>query len=91
MRSLNPEWWRRIRGDRQSQCHTCFLEKHFDPSALRSLVVETYSRHGQDLFGPGFLEKVSNKLDTDKAMAKVTSNPTDNRKRPYEEDLTDLQ
>ena len=58
---------------------------------LKSLAVENYSNREQNLFGPGFLEKASKKLDADRAMAKVVSNPPNNRKRPYEEDPTDLR
>ena len=58
---------------------------------MKSLAGESYDNCERNLFGPGFLEKASKKLDADKAMAKVTGSPTDNRKRPYEEDPTDLR
>ena len=39
---------------------------------LRSLGSEEYSERGTDLFGPGFLEKASKRLEVEKTLTKVT-------------------
>jgi len=55
---------------------------------LKSLATEQYEDRKDNLFGPGFLEKASKKLESDKALAKVAApNP---RKRSHPEDPSDL-
>jgi hypothetical protein len=39
---------------------------------LRSLGSEEYGERGTDLFGPGFLEKASKRLEVEKTLSKVT-------------------
>jgi len=39
---------------------------------LRSLGLEEYGERGTDLFGPGFYEKASKRLEVEKTLAKVT-------------------
>lgn len=39
---------------------------------LRSLATEDYSKRGPNLFGPGFLEKASKRIELDKTMTKVS-------------------
>jgi len=54
---------------------------------LKSLAVEHYKDRESNLFGPGFLEKASKKLEADKALAKVSQDSSgSSRKRPYEDD-----
>lgn len=57
---------------------------------LKSLANEEYDRQEGNLFGPGFLEKASRKIEAEKAIAKVTGNALGSHKRPYEEDPSDL-
>lgn len=45
---------------------------------LKSLAEEDYSKRDTDLFGPGFLEKASKRLEVDKTLEKV-SGPQGNR------------
>ena len=52
---------------------------------LKSVVLD-YRK--DKLFGPGFLEKASKKLEADKALAKVTAPPP--RKRSHPEECGDL-
>ena len=58
---------------------------------LKSLATEEYKDREDRLFGPGFLEKATKKLETEKPLAKVTELPNDQQKRPYQEDKTDLR
>jgi len=59
---------------------------------LKSLAVEDYKDRESNLFGPGFLEKASKKLEDDKALAKVSQDGSgSSRKRPYEDDPKDLR
>ena len=58
---------------------------------LKSLATEDYKDREDRLFGPGFLEKATKKLETDKALAKVTAPPSEQQKRPFQEDKTDLR
>ena len=55
---------------------------------LKSLATEQYEDRKDNLFGPGFLEKASKKLESDKALAKIAApNP---RKRSHPEDPSNL-
>ena len=47
---------------------------------LKSLVSEDYEKRETNLFGPGFLEKASKRLEVDKTLAKVTSQPSTSQK-----------
>jgi hypothetical protein len=59
---------------------------------LRSLGSEEYGERGTDLFGPGFLEKASKRLEVEKTLSKVTKPPIQNTKRGrYENDKSDLR
>ena len=59
---------------------------------LRSLGSEEYGARGTDLFGPGFLEKASKRLEVEKTLSKVTKLPPQNaRSGRYESDKSDLQ
>ena len=58
---------------------------------LKALAKEDYDDSKGNLFGPGFLEKASKKLDADKALAKVVQEGHNPRKRSYEEDPNDLR
>ena len=59
---------------------------------LRSLGSEEYGERGTDLFGPGFLEKASKRLEVEKTLAKVTKPPPQLGKRGrYEHDKSDLR
>jgi len=59
--------------------------------SLKPLAEESYEKREGNLFGPSFLDKASKKLEAEKALAKVSSNGQSSRKRPYEEDPTDLR
>lgn len=59
--------------------------------SLKALAKEDYDDRKDNLFGPGFLEKASKKLDTDKALAKVVGEGYNPRKRSFEEDPNDLR
>lgn len=58
---------------------------------LKSLATEDYKGRKDRLFSPGFLEKVAKKLETEKALAKVTAPPSEHQKRPFQENKTDLR
>jgi len=59
---------------------------------LKSLAEEDYKDRESNLFGPGFLEKASKKLEADKALAKVSQDSSgSSRKRPYEDEPKDLR
>lgn len=58
---------------------------------LKPLAEEDYNDRQSNLFGPDFLEKASKKLEADKALAKVSDNSGNFRKRSYEEDPKDLR
>ena len=61
---------------------------------LKSLALEEYGERDSELFGPGFLEKASKRLEVEKTLDKV-SNPTKfgpQQKRPrYDKDKSDLR
>ena len=63
---------------------------------LRSLATEEYDKRESNLFGPGFLEKASKRIEVDKTMSKV-SNPhssganNSNKRARYSRDKTDLR
>jgi len=48
---------------------------------LKPLALEDYKDRKDKLFGPGFSEKASKKLETDKALAKVAAPPLNPKKR----------
>ena len=54
---------------------------------LKSLATEDYKDREDWLFRPGFLEKAVKKLETEKALAKVTGLPSKQQKRPFQKDL----
>jgi len=58
---------------------------------LKSLALEDYSDRQNQLFGPGFLEKASKRLELDKAFAKVTAPPLNPKKRNRSEEHEDLR
>jgi len=58
---------------------------------MKTLAKETYDNRKNNLFGPGFLEKASKKIDADKALAKVVHDGSNTRKRPFEDDPKDLR
>ena len=62
---------------------------------LKSLATEEYEKRETNLFGPGFLEKASKRIEVDKTMDKVpTSNNKagpSNKKASYENDKSDLR
>ena len=59
---------------------------------LRSLGSEEYGERGTDLFGPGFLEKASKRIEVEKTLLKVTKSfPQPTKKVRYENDKTDLR
>ena len=60
--------------------------------SLKSLASEEYQKREDQLFGPGFLEKASKKLETQKALAKVSADQT-SRKRQWDstDDKSDLR
>ena len=47
---------------------------------LKSFANEEYEKRETNLFGPGFLEKASKRLEVDKTLAKVTSQPSTSQK-----------
>ena len=57
---------------------------------LKSLATEDYKDMEDWLFGPGFLEKAAKKLETEKALAMVIALPSEQQKRPFQEDKKDL-
>ena len=58
---------------------------------LRTLGSEEYEKRGTDLFGPGFLEKASKRLEVEKTLSKVTKQvPQNTRRVGYVQDKTDL-
>lgn len=60
---------------------------------LRNLGTEDYGERGSDLFGPGFLEKASKRLEVEKTLAKVAKagQPPNAKKGRYEHDRSDLR
>lgn len=56
---------------------------------LRSLATEDYSKRGPLLFGPGFLDKASKKVEVDKTMSKMAPPPS--KKGKYAQDKSDLR
>jgi len=58
--------------------------------SLKALVTEEYEKREGNLFGPGFLDKASKRIDIEKAMAKVVQEGSGSRKRPLS-DPTDLR
>ena len=56
---------------------------------LRNLATADYGEREENLFGPGFLEKASKRIEAEKTLAKVNR---PNAKRPrYEADKSDLR
>ena len=55
------------------------------------MALEDYNDRKDKLFGPGFLEKASKKLETDKALAKVTAPPLNPKKRAHSDEQPDLR
>ena len=43
---------------------------------MKSLATEEYEKREKNLFGPGFLDKASKRIDVNKTLAKVS--PTEN-------------
>lgn len=60
---------------------------------LRGLGSEEYGNRGTDLFGPGFLEKASKRIEVEKTLAKVTRSgqPPNPKKGRYDNDRSDLR
>ena len=59
---------------------------------LKPLAEEDYKDREGNLFGPGFIEKASKKLEADRALAKVAQDGTrGQQKQPYEDDPKDLR
>ena len=59
---------------------------------LRSLGSEEYGERGTDLFGPGFLEKASKRLEVEKTLSKVfKGTPQPSKRGRYESDKSDLR
>jgi len=58
---------------------------------LKPLALEDYKDRKDKLFGPGFLEKASKKLETDKALAKVAAPPLNPKKRARPDEQPDLR
>lgn len=60
---------------------------------LRSLGTEEYGNRGTDLFGPGFLEKVSKRIEAEKTLAKVTKSgqPPNPKRGRYDSDRADAR
>ena len=57
---------------------------------LKALATESYEKREDQIFGPGFLEKASKKIETQKALAKVSSEQT-SRKRTWDNDKSNLR
>ena len=58
---------------------------------LRSLATEDYLKRGSNLFGPGFQEKASKRIELDKAMSKVSLPSSASKKRKFGRDRPDLR
>lgn len=62
---------------------------------LKSLATEEYSKRESNLFGPGFLEKASKRLEAEKTLSKVTAQGRGGgpppKKGHYENDKNDLR
>ena len=60
---------------------------------LRNLGTENYEKRGTDLFGPGFLEKASKRIEVEKTLDKVvrTGQAQGNKRGRYESDKSDLR
>ena len=63
---------------------------------LKTLATEEYGEREANLFGPGFLEKASKRLEVEKTLSKVTNQgrpqgPPPNKRGRYENDRTDLR
>ena len=60
---------------------------------LKSLAEEDYGKRDGNLFGPGFLEKASKRLERDKTIAKVSqpANPPSAKRARYSRDGSDLR
>jgi hypothetical protein len=78
-----------------SASHSISIERHktvwakMNPK-LRSLGSEEYGERGTDLFGPGFLEKASKRLEVEKTLAKVAKPlPQSVKKGRYENNKSD--
>ena len=60
-------------------------------SKLKSLADENYGKREDNLFGPGFLEKASKKLEVDKTIRKVSQSGPPPKKARYSKDASDLR
>ena len=63
---------------------------------LKTLATEEYGEREANLFGPGFLEKASKRLEVEKTLSKVTNQgrpqgPPPNKRGRYDNDRTDLR
>ena len=60
---------------------------------FKSLAEGDYSKRESCLFGPGFLEKATKRIEADKAMSKVASQqgPSVSKKTRYAKDRMDLR
>ena len=58
---------------------------------LKSLANEEYAKRETNLFGPGFLEKASKRIEAEKTMSKVAPAPPANKKFKYARDKSDLR
>lgn len=60
---------------------------------FRSLGTEDYGERGTDLFGPGFLEKASKRIEVKKTLAKLTNSgqPPNPKRGRYSSDRSDLR
>jgi len=57
---------------------------------MKDLAKESYDNRKGNLCGLGFLEKVSKKIEADKALAKVVHDATSQCKRSFEDDPKDF-
>ena len=80
-----------------SAAHTITLERRkiawarINPT-LKSLASEEYTERDADLFGPGFLEKASKRLEVEKTLDKVATKLGPQQKCPrYDTDKSDLR
>ena len=61
---------------------------------LKTLATEEYQEREANLFGPGFLEKASKRMEVDKTLEKVTrqgKTTHPNKRARYENDKGDLR
>ena len=74
-------------------CRSAPGQKTSNPS-LKALATEEYGKRETSLFGPGFLEKASRRLEAEKTLSKVSSQGNKggppSKKARYENDKSDL-